>query len=114
MDDLAMTEEFEQALNEVETEGGDRPLGEEVEQFLDQQQRTVMRAIQRIVVARRKGKAAIAAIDADKKSAEADYLAVLARLNEAEAKARSEMEAEIATAQKLAAGGRAALQAVQP
>ncbi|MCO5083366.1 MAG: hypothetical protein M9955_17130 [Rhizobiaceae bacterium] len=114
MDDMAMTADFDEAMAEIEKEGFQQPLGDEVEQFLDEQQRTVLRAEQRMVHARRRGNSTLSAIAAEKKRIEAEFLAASTRLNEAEAKARADMQREIATAQKLAAAGRAALQAVQP
>lgn len=113
MDELDVSAAFNAAMAEVEAEGLKEPLGDEIEQFLDQQQRVVLRAEQRMVAARRSGNAALSAIAAEKKRAEAEFLAATNRLNDAEAKARAEMEREIATASKLAAAGRAALQAVE-
>lgn len=88
------------------------PAGE-IQIALEKHQKAVLAAEARIFKAQRKGQDALASINAEKERAAADYVATLERLERERAAVSEDMEREIATAEKLAAISRAALQAVQ-
>ncbi|MCO5083051.1 MAG: hypothetical protein M9955_15520 [Rhizobiaceae bacterium] len=102
-------DEFDAAIGAAMAENRDE-VATAIERHLD----AVLTAERNIAVLRRKGSAAIAAIDERCERATAAYQATMERFARDRARAVEDMRRSIATAEKLAAISRAALQAVQP